>query len=71
MLQNNTFWDSNFEWIFFVLASENEGKIKQFAYLIENTIFAKIIVFPRENHYFSGSEPRKIYQNWMLKRNEK
>ena len=38
---------------------------------IENANFAKIIVFPRGNHYFSGSEPRKIYQNWMLKRNEK
>ena len=28
-------------------------------------------VFPWENHYFSSSEPRKIYENWMLKRNEK
>ena len=32
MLQNNTFLDSNFERIFYVLASENEGKIEQFAY---------------------------------------
>ena len=45
MLQNNTFLDSNFERIFYVLASENEGKIEQLAYFIENTNFAKIIVF--------------------------
>ena len=71
MLQNNTFLDSNFERIFYVLASENEGKIEQFAYFYRKHKFCKIIVFLKENHYFSGSEPRKIYQNWMLKRNEK
>ena len=70
MLQNNTFLDSNLKRIFYVLASENERQIEQLAYLFENTYFVKIIVFFRENHYFSGSEPRKIDQNWMLKRNE-
>ena len=44
MLQNNTCLDSNFEWIFFVLASENESKIRQFAYLYQKRNFAKIII---------------------------
>ena len=47
MLQNNTFLDSIFEWIFFVLASENEGKMSNFRILNENAHFAKIIVFRR------------------------
>ena len=70
MLKNNTFLDSIFEWIFFVLASENEGKISNFHTLIENAHFAKIIVILTENCYFSGSEPPKIHQNSMLKRIE-
>ena len=44
MLQNNTFLDSNFEWIFYVLASENEGKIEQFAYLIETPVLQKSLL---------------------------
>ena len=71
MLQNNTLLDSNFEWIFSVLASKNESKIEQLRIFIENTNFAKIIVFLKGNRYFSGSEPQKIYQKWMLKRHEK
>ena len=48
MHKNNTFLDSNVEWIFFVLASENEGKIEQFLYLDrKHNFFAKIIVFPK------------------------
>ena len=70
MLQNNTFLDANFERIFYVLASE-KAKSSNLRIFIENTNFAKIIDFHEENHYFSGSEPRKIYQNWMLKRDEK
>ena len=46
MLQNNTFLDSNFEWIFFVLASENEGKIEQFAYFYRKRKFCKNHCFP-------------------------
>ena len=48
-----------------------DPKFDIFDNFFENADFAKIIVFPKENHNFAGSEPRKIYQNWMLKRNEK
>ena len=41
MLKNNTFLDSIFEWIFFVLASENEGKIEQFSYFYRKRQFFK------------------------------
>ena len=41
MLQNNTFLDSNFEWIFFDLASENEGKIEQSAHVYQKHNFCK------------------------------
>ena len=50
---------------------KTKAKSSNLRIFIENANFAKIIVFPGEKHYFSGSEPRKIYQNWMLKRNEK
>ena len=53
MLQNNAFLSSNFERIFFVLASENDGKIEKFEYFYRKHRFCKIIAFPRENHYFS------------------
>ena len=46
MLQNNTFLNSNFEWIFFVLASENEGKIEQFSHLDLKRPFCKNHCFP-------------------------
>ena len=49
MLPNNTFWDANFEWIFFVLASENQGKIEQFAYFYRKQTFCN-------NHCFSLGE---------------
>ena len=45
MLQNNTFLDSNFGRIFYVLASENEGKIEQFAHFYRKHNFCK-------NHHF-------------------
>ena len=48
-----------------------KAKSNSFRTFIENAHFAKIIVFLKENCYFSGSEPREINQNWMLKRNEK
>ena len=48
MLQNNTFLDSNFEWIFFVLASKNESKIEQFAYVYRKHKFCKNHCFPQE-----------------------
>ena len=41
MIKSNTFLDSIFEWIFFVLASENESKMSYFRTFIENTHFAK------------------------------
>ena len=47
MIQNNTFLDSNFEWIFFVLASENEGKIEQFSHLDLKRPFCKNHCFPQ------------------------
>ena len=50
---------------------KTKAKSSNLRIFIENTDFVKIIVFPKENHYFSGWEPRKIYQNWMLKRNGK
>ena len=71
MLQNNMFLDSNFDWIFFVLTSKNEGKMSNFRTLIENANFAKIIVFFKENCYFPGSELPKIKRDAMLKRIEK
>ena len=60
MLQNNTFLDSNFEWIFFVLAFENESKIEQFAYFYRKHKFCKIIGFLKESHYFSGSSHENL-----------
>ena len=66
-----TFLDSNFERIFFVLASENQGKIEQSVHFYRKRNFCENHCFPEGNHYFSGSEPRKIDQNWMLKRDEK
>ena len=71
MIKSKTFLDSIFEWIFLVWASENEGKIEQLSYFFKNANFAKIIVFLRENCYFSSSEPPKIHQTWMLKSIEK
>ena len=50
---------------------KKKAKSSNLHIFIENTIFAKIMVFLMENQYFSSSEPRKIYQNWMLKRDEK
>ena len=50
---------------------ETKAKLSNLRIFIENANFAKIIVFRTGNHYFSGSEPRKIYQNWMLERNKK
>ena len=46
MLQNNTLLDSNFERIFYVWASENEGKIEQFAYSYRKHKFCKNRCFP-------------------------
>ena len=46
MLKNNTFLDSNFERIFFVLASENESKIEQFAHFHRKHKFCKNHCFP-------------------------
>ena len=71
MLENNTFLDSIFEWIFFVLASENESKIEQFSHLDLKRPFCKNHCFRKENCYFSDSEPPEIHQNRMLKRIEK
>ena len=34
-------------------------------------ILQKSLFSLRGNHYFSGSEPPKLHQNWMLKRIEK
>ena len=39
--------DSIFEWIFFALASENEGKIEQFLYFSSKRSFCKNHVFPK------------------------
>ena len=50
---------------------KTKAKSSNLRSFIENTNFVKIIVFFKENNYFSGSELRKIYPNWMLKRNEK
>ena len=50
---------------------KTKAKSNNLRIFIENTNFGKIIVFLRGNRYSSGSEPRKIWQNWMLKRNEK
>ena len=50
---------------------KSKAKSSNLRIFIENANFAKIIVFPEGNQYFSGSEPRKIDQNWMLKRSEK
>ena len=50
---------------------KTKAKSSNLRIFIENTNFAKIIVFHGENHYLSGTEPRKIYQNWMLKHSEK
>ena len=38
---------------------KTKAKSSNLCIFIENAHFAKIIVFPRGNHYFSGSEPRK------------
>ena len=46
MVQNTTFLDSNFERIFYVLASENKGKIEQFAYFYHKRKFFKNHCFP-------------------------
>ena len=46
------FFYSIFEWIVFVLASENEGKMNNFRTSIENTHFAKIIVFMKGKYLF-------------------
>ena len=46
MLQNNTYLDSNFERIFYVLAFESEGKIEQFAYFYRKRAFCKNHCFP-------------------------
>ena len=43
---NNTFLNSIFEWIFFVLASENEGKIEQLAHFYRKRNFCKNHCFP-------------------------
>ena len=46
MLQKNTFLDWNFERIFYVLASENEGKIEQFAYFYrKHKFFRNFAIF--------------------------
>ena len=52
MLQNNTFLDSNFERIFFVLASENDGKIEQVVHFYRKHRFCKNHCFPYEKSLF-------------------
>ena len=42
---------------------KKKPKLSFFRTSIQNADFAKIIVFPQENCYFSGSEPPKIDQN--------
>ena len=55
MIQNNTFLDSNFEWIFFVLASENEGKIEQLAHFYRKRNFCENHCFPEGKSLFFDS----------------
>ena len=45
-----------------------EPKSKILRTMIENVDFAKTIVFPRRNCYFSGSEAQKNKQKSMQKR---
>jgi len=51
--------------------SKRKPKSSFFRTCIENADFAKIIVFPKENCYFSGLELPKIDQNSMEKRIQK
>ena len=47
MLKNNTFLDSIFEWIVFVLASENEGNIEAIFVLLSKTRMLQKSLFSR------------------------
>ena len=48
-----------------------DPKFDIFDNFFENADFAKIIVFPKENCYFSGFEPPKFNQKSMQKRYQK
>ena len=56
---------SDFSWFW---PPKTTPKSSFFRYFFENANFVKIIVFPKENCYFSGFEPPKNHQKSMPKR---
>ena len=65
MLKKDTFFNTIFSRFFAVLASENDSKIEDFSMLFRKPRFCKNRFFLKENCYFSGFEPPKIYEKSM------
>ena len=68
MLKNNAFFNRFLLEFSSLWPPKMEGKFVVFWIFIEKADFVKIIVFPKENGYFSGFELPKIDKISMSKR---
>ena len=62
MLKNNAFCNGILLEFSSIWPPKMNPKFNGFRIFIEKAEFAKIIVFPKENYYFSSFEPPKIEQ---------